>query len=441
MKKLRWASCGESGQILVMATLMLPVLLGFLALAVDIGYAYDYRRQLQTAADAAARAGGIAVYANSAISQTALESVVRNDAGQNGFLHGTNNITVSVCRPGVDLGCTATYTYSASDAAVKVTISKPNPTFFAQVLGGMTSLTLGVQAVASKGPGGTTSMILLGSTSGACTNSTLLSQSGGSQLNLVDDVIVDSCSGTTFANLSGGSTLTSTSGSIEVSSSGTPTCSGCSPAPTQTSYQSDPFASLAVPPIDTTCTGGAHSSLLNITSTVTLSEGTYCGGIMIQSGGNVTMNPGTYIMYGGGFQVKGGATAHGDGVMIYNACNGVCSPTNDQIHIQNATTLNGGVTLQITAPTTGTYTGIGLFQQRDNPAPIKLDGSAVIDISGVIYGQSAAFNFTGGSTSGALALYTIIVTASASFSGGSLLVSNDFSSIGGNPIGAISIAE
>lgn len=47
----------ESGQALVQVALMLVVLLGFVALAIDIGYVYSERRHMQNAADAGALAG------------------------------------------------------------------------------------------------------------------------------------------------------------------------------------------------------------------------------------------------------------------------------------------------------------------------------------------------------------------------------------------------
>ena len=50
---------GESGQILVLTALMLPVLIGAMALAIDAGEAYDYRKSMQTAADGAALAGAM----------------------------------------------------------------------------------------------------------------------------------------------------------------------------------------------------------------------------------------------------------------------------------------------------------------------------------------------------------------------------------------------
>ena len=52
----------ENGQALVQVALMLVVLLGFLALAVDVSQVYLKRRQLQNAADAGALEGARPVY-------------------------------------------------------------------------------------------------------------------------------------------------------------------------------------------------------------------------------------------------------------------------------------------------------------------------------------------------------------------------------------------
>ena len=48
---------GERGQILLVVILALVALLGIAAFAIDVGYAYYAKRQLQSATDAAALAG------------------------------------------------------------------------------------------------------------------------------------------------------------------------------------------------------------------------------------------------------------------------------------------------------------------------------------------------------------------------------------------------
>src|SRR5689334_10712338 len=176
-KALRRArSLSDSGQTLVMAALMLPVLLGFAALAVDVGYMFDYRKQMQTAADSAAIAGAIAD--GSGANAFAVEAAAISSAAQNGFVNGTNGVTVTVCQP-PDLGCSTTYTYTASDAAVKVAITQAQSTFFAKALTTLTSMNVGASAVASMGGDSGTSFIILRDT---CDNS--MTVSGGSQITI-----------------------------------------------------------------------------------------------------------------------------------------------------------------------------------------------------------------------------------------------------------------
>lgn len=60
----RWWPIQEKGQILIQTAVLLVVLLGFAALAVDVGKAYAERRRMQNAADAAALAGARALCMN-----------------------------------------------------------------------------------------------------------------------------------------------------------------------------------------------------------------------------------------------------------------------------------------------------------------------------------------------------------------------------------------
>ncbi len=73
---------GERGQLLVLFALMLVVILGVIALAVDGGYAYVQRRRMQYAADAAAVVGARVLVLGG--SDAAVEAAVREYATQNG---------------------------------------------------------------------------------------------------------------------------------------------------------------------------------------------------------------------------------------------------------------------------------------------------------------------------------------------------------------------
>jgi Flp pilus assembly protein TadG len=68
--KARWMS--ERGQHMVQFALMLPVLIAFMGLVIDVGNAYAHQRRVQNAADAAATAGGMVLYKQgTAVAETA----------------------------------------------------------------------------------------------------------------------------------------------------------------------------------------------------------------------------------------------------------------------------------------------------------------------------------------------------------------------------------
>jgi hypothetical protein len=102
--------------------------------------------------------------------------------------------------------------------------------------------------------------------------------------------------------------------------------------------------------------------------------------------GKLTLNPGVYVVLGGGFTAKDNAIINGTGVVIYNAgsdYNGVGNPL-------GAITLSDNAHLNLTAPTSGPYAGIALFQARDNAQPITLRGNAIEGLSGgILYAPAA----------------------------------------------------
>ena len=108
----------ESGLALVWMSLFLMVLLGFAALAVDIGHGYLVAQREQNAADAAALAGTIYLPADLNAAQTAAAAV----ASANGFTNGSNAVTVTA----------AQFTQVSQ---LKVTITQDVPTWFGRAIG------------------------------------------------------------------------------------------------------------------------------------------------------------------------------------------------------------------------------------------------------------------------------------------------------------------
>ena len=82
------------GQVIALTTVMMIVLIGFVALAVDVGLLWTDRRHMQTAADAAPVAASRALRNSQSAASTA-DSV----ASDNGFTSGTNGTTITVNNP------------------------------------------------------------------------------------------------------------------------------------------------------------------------------------------------------------------------------------------------------------------------------------------------------------------------------------------------------
>jgi Flp pilus assembly protein TadG len=108
----------ENGLALVWMTLFLMVVLGFAALAIDIGRGYYIAQREQNAADAASLAGTIYLPSDVTSAYGAAQSV----ASSNGFTNGVNGVTVTPLQ-------------LTKLSQLKVTITQTVPTWFAKVLG------------------------------------------------------------------------------------------------------------------------------------------------------------------------------------------------------------------------------------------------------------------------------------------------------------------
>ncbi len=396
----------EAGQALIVVVLALVVLLAMMGLGIDMGYLRYQKGRIAAAADAAAIAGGAEIlFAD--ITTAALGA-----AKANGFADSSQGgtATVTVNHP------PSSGPHAGDDSFVEVFVSQPQPTFFMTVLG-IDTMPLTARAVAK----GTSPNCLyaLGPTSPAMTLTLAFITS---QCGVIDNSNMQG----TIANLR--APFIGVHGTV----------SGVSTTPAATlgiPVAADPFGSLAVPPnTDPTCS--LHPTKTTITAATTLDPGTYCGGIAINfpaGGGTVTLNPGVYYINGGGFQMLGtfGARVTGNGVTIYNSGSGSGSCNTCFGSIITAFTSGSG----LTAPTTGTYSGILYFQDRANIN----SATFAVNISngggfqqGAYYIPNAAVNF--GFDFGSTAAYSILVAKTITWTV-AFTFGNDYSSLPkGSPI-------
>ena len=90
---------------------------------------------------------------------------------------------------------------------------------------------------------------------------------------------------------------------------------------------------------------------------MTLGPGNYCSGISVKGNKDVVLTAGTYVITGGGVDFNGTGTVSGTGVTLYFGPGG------------GSITFPWNQTIKLTAPTTGTYAGILVYQNPGNTSP------------------------------------------------------------------------
>ena len=316
---------------MVVVAVSLIALIGCGAIATDVGLLWTFKRQMQQAADAAAIAGDREIYSGnaSATEPTNAQNAALADVTQNGFTNAQLwTQTQNRCVGSAGQTCVVVNappqsgSYANDHSAVEVIVSQPEPTFFLKIFN-ISSVTVTARAVARY----SAAQGCLYALDATAPNAVVAS--GGSLFSTQCNIYVDS-DNTQGLVSSGGSSITAQNSTINVVASAY-SGSGFSPTPiTNASPVSDPFASMPAPTFSNTCACtnytvsknqvACNGNTINATGTsATLNPGVYCGGITVSGNGvSATFTSGTYILLGGGLNVKGGANATGSGVMFYN---------------------------------------------------------------------------------------------------------------------------
>jgi hypothetical protein len=136
---------------------------------------------------------------------------------------------------------------------------------------------------------------------------------------------------------------------------------GYSETPSKTCVDFTPADPLQGKPAPTVGNCVASRTDLSIGSNQTLSPGTYCKKLEINSGATVTLNSGVYVLRGTELIVNSGSklkvAGGGDGVLIYL--------TYDAAYGESSINVNSLSTMDLRAMTSGDYAGI-LFYQKTN---------------------------------------------------------------------------
>jgi hypothetical protein len=132
-----------------------------------------------------------------------------------------------------------------------------------------------------------------------------------------------------------------------------------------------------------------------------LTPGCY-GGLTISGSGTVTLAAGLYYI-DGPFKITGSGTVSGTNVTIYLPNSSGASFTT-----------SGSGTLNLSAPTSGSYNGILFYQNPNNTADMSINGSGTLNLQGIIYAPGSNLTMNG---SGSSQFYTALVTNSLTFNG------------------------
>jgi putative Flp pilus-assembly TadE/G-like protein len=388
----------EAGQALVITAAALVVLMGFAGLAIDMGVMRYEKRLQQTAADAAAIAGASNL-AFGDVQSGALDAATRvgftdNGGGQvsncqTGAAAGT--ICVEVNNPpltGPHAGDSSANCPPAPSCYVEVLVAEVHPTYFMKILSINTETITARTVAASLGSSTGNGCMYVGGTPNESIQG--LDISGNAVLNASNCRILDDGN---FNNTGGAPTINAYSIGVSGSSTGggsggSVTCVATGPCPTfGVPAPFDPLQNLPAPAAQSPTWGNVTT-----TGTQTLQPGTYSS-ITIGSGSTVTMNPGIYyITAPGSISFTGTATVKGSGVMIYLQ-NGT-NPSNGA-SIDTVTSSNQVSNIQLTAPPSGTYAGILIFQDPTDFKNARIGGDNNSFFDGALYFPEGKVTFLG----------------------------------------------
>ena len=476
------------GQILVVTAAAMLTLLAIAAVVIDLGFSWMLSRQEQNAADPGALAAGrylnpdTGLLADPGMARAAACFYAR-EAGM--FPNATSNDTTSPtgCVPGNDpRGASGIYhgasitinnppvggDFSGQPGFVQVVITRQQDTFFGPVLGRPTAVvTNSAVAAHHNGTSNPYSLLALDPTtcqsgkisgSGSITIQPVTAGSLGGTVQVdsncgspLDDVCQNG-SGPGGLKIDGGGTLTAPQINVVGSCVKSGTLNG--PVDEGVVFAEDPLKNLPPPQIDITDTttygrcgvGGMVTApsgnpnekgcKFNAATTFDLSPGVYYGGWEVGANAALRLQPGIYIIAGGGIKATAGAsiqsvtdlTGNPSRVFIFNTDNpyyaAVCRAGGGAEHqCQRSVDLTADSDLRLkglsqTAPCPDysaspicPWAGLLLWQDGagSNPtAPVTLGGQTNLEISGTIYAPKAKVSLAGGSSGTGLASVQVI---------------------------------
>lgn len=375
----------SAGNIAISASLALPALMGAVGLASDYAQFISKQSELQGAADSAALAAAKEFTLASATDMTI-------GAAAKSFAAATTKNTISTS---VEI--------DSANESVTVEVREEWTPFFAHFLGADITPVI-VRATAQLAGRANTCVLALAEDeekSIELTKNAKLKATGcGVYANSEDDESIKVKTGATIH-----ADLTCTVGGID-DGGGTITPAALTDCP----VMDDPLSSRAAPAV------GAcdFTNMVVNTGAVTLSPGTYCGGLNIAGAATVTFTEGVYVMKGGALLISGNANVTGDYAGFYLTGN------NAVINI------NGNASVNMKGPRTGELAGILFFEDRAAPKERthRISATNAHTLTGTIYLPRGELRIDPKSKVAENSAYTAIISQTLRLSDGPELVLN-----------------
>jgi len=408
----------ERGVTAVLVAVTLPVLLLFGALAIDTGWWFATKRQMQSAADAAALSAAYEVMAGS----SNLVQAASDAAKQNNY---AGPALTATCSGGGPLVCSS---YSDTYfSGVEVILNQPvNSTLASWAL--PSGVTIATRAVAVKNPLPLpyrySCVLALGLNpppTGNATEDNAINLAG--TINAPDCSLVSDSDSTSAFQVQGSATINAatliTPGQVSFTG-GAYTLNLSYPAQTGANIVPDPYANMLThtflttgPPAmptapacmynNTTSTWSGNCVVAGSSINVgdTLSANTQISGGLAIKNGTVNLSLGTYWITDGNLDLQNGSsratlqcpscTNGGAGVTVILTTAQVSGGT------VGAVTLGSNANLNLNAPSSGTFKGLVLIQDSNGlpAAPSNAQANATETLTGLVYFPQSAITFQG----------------------------------------------
>jgi Flp pilus assembly protein TadG len=379
----------QAGNVAVIFTLALLPIMSSVGAAVDYSHANSIKTAMQGAVDATAL---MMVKTAGTLSDTVLTQ------------QANDKFKALFNRPET-VGVQISAQYDAQSRMVTVSSTGSMKTDFLRVMG-FSSVDISARAVAVSVGDGLGCVLALNKTaSGAIT------AQGSTTINLNGCSIFDNSNSATAMTVGGSAKVSALSVGVVGGITGGAGITTTQGIATGILLNDDPYAKVSVPFFS-----GCDKHNFSSHVTETINPGVYCGGMKLNAGAVVTLNPGIYFLDQGDLSVSASATLKGTGVTLIF--------TSSTMTNWATATISGGATINLTPPSTGPTAGLVMFGDRNIPVgtSFKFNGGASQYLGGAIYFPTGAVTYAGGA--GTNTSCTQIIGDTVIFTGNSDLAIN-----------------